>query len=187
MSKYIIDLRPDCKVVQQICVSDDNVGVGARSVELFDALTDDYVKENFKHLLDAEHEQGLNESWECARKIVCDDSCGGMSMKELLEIFKRGSDAYILRDFTAQQAIEMLKAYEKKQRADDKIKVRDEVVWTEDENVVIVVTSVHTADDMEWCDGVCKDGKVYSILMKNARKTGRRFDIQKILEEMRND
>ena len=57
MSKYIIDLRPDCKVVQQICVSDDNVCVGARSVELFDALTDDCVKENFKDLLEGEYQR----------------------------------------------------------------------------------------------------------------------------------
>ena len=85
---------------------------------------------------------------------------------------------------TASEAIEKLKAYEEKQKVDDKIKIRDEVVWTEDENVVIVVTSVYTAYNMEWCDGVHKDGKVYSILTKNARKTGRRFDIQSILEAM---
>ena len=61
MNKYIIDLRPDCKVVQQICASDGNVSVGARSVELFDALTDDYVKENFKDLLEGEYQRGLEE------------------------------------------------------------------------------------------------------------------------------
>ena len=82
MSKYIIDLRPDCKVVQQICVSDDNVGVGARSVELFDALTDEYVKENFKDLLEGEYQRGLEEGREqmpcdtCAyrhNKLLCAD------------------------------------------------------------------------------------------------------------------
>jgi len=69
MSKYIIDLRPECKVVQQICVSDDNVGVGARSVELFDALTDEYVKENFKDLLEGEYQRGLAEGRE---QMPCD-------------------------------------------------------------------------------------------------------------------
>ena len=82
MSKYIIDLRPDCKVVQQICVSDDNFGVGARSVELFDALTDEYVKENFKDLLEGEYQRGLEEGGEqmpcdtCAyrhNKLLCAD------------------------------------------------------------------------------------------------------------------
>ena len=74
MSKYIIDLRPDCKVVQQICVSDDNVGVGARSVELFDALTDDYVKENFKDLLEGEYQRGLEEGKKATFGLVADAS-----------------------------------------------------------------------------------------------------------------
>ena len=69
-------------------------------------------------------------------------------------------------------------------QTDDKIKVRDEVIWTQDENVAIVVTCIYTKNNMEWCDGVCKDGKVYSILTENARKTGGRFDIDKYLEEI---
>ena len=69
MSKYIIDLRPDCKVVQQICASNENVNVGARSVRLFDALTDEYVKENFKDLLEGEYQRGLEEGRE---QMPCD-------------------------------------------------------------------------------------------------------------------
>ena len=61
MSKYIIDLRPDCKVVQQICASDENVNVGVRSIGLLDELTDDYVKKNFKDLLEGEYQRGLEE------------------------------------------------------------------------------------------------------------------------------
>lgn len=120
---------------------------------------------------------GRNEAWEAARKIV------EMPDPPYWEVFDEYKDD-LFGKITASEAIEKLKAYEEKQKVDDKIKVRDEVVWTEDENVVIVVTSVYTADNMEWCDGVCKDGKVYSILTKNARKTGRRFDIEKILEAM---
>ena len=77
MSKYIIDLRPDCKVVQQICASNENVSLGARSVGLLDALTDDYVKENFKDLLDAEYQRGLNDSWECGKKLALTAKYGG--------------------------------------------------------------------------------------------------------------
>ena len=72
MSKYIIDLRPDCKVVQQICASDGNVNVGARSVGLLDELTDDYVKENFKDLLKGEYQRGLEDG-----KWKSEDGCTG--------------------------------------------------------------------------------------------------------------
>ena len=68
---------------------------------------------------------------------------------------------------------------------DDEIKVGDEVIWTEDEDVVIVVTHVYTVNNIEWCDGIRKDGKVYQILTEHARKTVRHFDIQKILEKMK--
>lgn len=73
----------------------------------------------------------------------------------------------------------------KRKESDDDIKVGDKVVWTENEDVVIVVTFVYTVDGIEWCDGVCRDGKVYQILTEHARKTGRHFDIPKILEEMK--
>lgn len=130
-------------------------------------------------------EDGCNKAWEAARKITLYRDEGGTSILDLTEIFDCFTIQQVFRKYTVFEVIEKLKAYEEKQKAENKIKVRDEVVWTEDENVVIVVTSIYTVDDVEWCDGVCKDGKVYSILTKNARKTGRRFDIDKILEEMK--
>ena len=180
MSKYIIDLRPDCKVVQQICVSDDNVGVGARSVELFDALTDDYVKENFKDLLEGEYQRGLNDAWECARKIVCDESCGGMSMKELVEIFNKSSDAYILRDFTAQQAIEMLKAHEKKQG--DKIGAGD-VVKTYN-GITFVVTKATIDGIVVGFEG---KGNTCRFALSEVTKTGEHYNINEILGGLSSD
>ena len=109
-------------------------------------------------------------------------------MEQVDEAYQKGLEdgkkAFDFYDYTPNEAIEKLKAFEQKQ---DKIEVRDEVVWTEDENVVIVVTSIYTTDNMEWCDGFCKDGKVYSILTENVHKTGRHFDIASILEEMRHD
>lgn len=132
----------------------------------------------------AEYQRGLDDAWEAARRISILESDGGYSWKEMKSIFGTDSASEIYVLHTATEAINKIKAYEEKQKADDEIKVRDEVVWTQDENVAIVVTNVYTVDNMEWCDGVCKDGKVYHILTKNARKTGRHFDIEKILKEM---
>ena len=138
------------------------------------------LKADVQSEIDAAYQRGLDDVWDAARKMLC------MSTEKVEECF--GVDESIIWLFhhmNAAEAIEKLKAYEKKQKADDKIKVRDEVIWTQDENVAIVVTRIYTANNMEWCDGVCQDGKVYHILTENARKTGRRFDIDKILEEMK--
>ena len=121
---------------------------------------------------------GRNEAWEAARKIV------EMPDPPYWEVFDEYKDD-LFGKITASEAIEKLKAYEEKQKADEKINVKDEVVWTQDENVTIVVTRVYTVNGIEWCDGICKDGKVYQILTEHTRKTGRRFDIDKILEEMK--
>lgn len=132
------------------------------------------------------YQRGLNDAWEAARKIVLSPDEGGTSLTDIYVMFgNNGSMQRVFRSYSASEVIEKLKVCEKKQKADDKIKVRDEVIWTLGANIAIVVTSVYTVDDVEWCDGICKDGKVYSILTKNARKTGRRFDIDKFLEEMR--
>ena len=129
----------------------------------------------------SEYQRGLDDAWECAKKLF-----STMSDTEIEKVFPTEweNGFYGLMQMKPQYAIEKLKAYEEKQS--DKIEVRDEVVWTKDENVVIFVTSVYTDDNnMEWCDGVTKDGKAYRILTKNARKTGRHFDIEKVLEAMK--
>lgn len=131
------------------------------------------------------YQRGLDAAWEAARKMVLSVDEGGLSVHNLTKIFGSESSRYAFRKYSASEAIEKLKAFEEKQKADDEIRVKDEVVWTQGANIAIVVTSIYTVDDVEWCDGVCKDGKVYSILTKNARKTGRRFDIDKILEAMK--
>lgn len=128
-------------------------------------------------------EDGRNETWEAAKKLSWAEKYGGYGDR-LDEVFDR-TDTFDFLEYSPNEAIAKLKAYEEKQKAENEIKVRDEVVWTEAENVVIVVTRVYTVDDFEWCDGVCRDGKVYHILTEHARKTGRRFDIDKILEEMK--
>lgn len=188
MSRYVIELRPDCKVVQQICESNGQVCIGARSIQYLEELTADYINEHFGSLQDDAYKRGLEDgkkaTWEAVRKVI------HLPEGVVLDLF---TDCYssvctvlqVFLKYEGSEVIEKLKAYEEKQS--DKIKVGDEVVWTEDENVVIVVTSVYTADSMEWCDGFCKDGKVYSILTENVRKTNRHFDIKGILEAMKHD
>lgn len=183
MSKYIINT--DNMYGKDIYKSMLLMGTNGRDVivqkfnlDELEELNSDYINEHFGDLQDTAYQRGLDDAWEAAKKII------EMTSPPYWEVFNEYKED-LFGKITATEAIEKLKAYEEKQKADDEIKVGDEVVWTENENVVIVVTSVYTADNMEWCDGVRKDGKVYSILTKNARKTGRHFDIEKILEDMK--
>lgn len=69
---------------------------------------------------------------------------------------------------------------------DDKIEVGDEVNWLGD---CFIVTRIFQPHNMkEQCDGIDDDGCVYhDVLMDDLEKTGRHFDIAKILEEMKHD
>ncbi len=128
---------------------------------------------------------GRNEAWEAARKII------RMPEGDLLNIFTECYSAVctalqVLLKYDASEAIAKLKAYEEKQKADDKIEVGDEVNWLGD---YFIVTRIFQPRNMkEQCDGIDDDGCVYhDVLMDDLEKTGRHFDIASILEDMRHD
>ena len=127
-------------------------------------------------------EDGRTETWEAARKIALNPNENGLSVEELDRIFGCATLQQVFRRYSAQQTIEKLKAYEEKQKADDEIKVGDEVMLCR-HKVPYIVTSCDGDDDtyilMTVNGGFIKAGKY------NVRKTGRRFGIGKILEEMR--
>lgn len=61
MNKYVIELRPDCKVVQEICESDGKVSIGAKSVNYLEELNSDYINEHFGDLQDTAYKKGLHD------------------------------------------------------------------------------------------------------------------------------
>lgn len=164
MSKYVIELRPDCKVVQQICASDGNVNVGARSIGLLDALTDDYVKENFRNLLDAEYQRGFEDG-----KAVNERGCEGCKYAGSLQ----GSSPcfncsnYYKNNWTAKA---------------DKIGVGD-VVETKS-GTIFAVTKI-TADGL--VVGFTGDGSTCCFNITKLTKTGEHYNINEILEGLNDD
>ena len=193
MSKYIIDLRPDCKVVQQICASNENVSLGARSVELFDALTDDYVEENFKDLLEGEYQRGLDDAWEAAKKIA--NMWTRIGNNELLAIFgitERIGHSTIRALFekqTANEAMLELEAYEEKQKqTDDEIKVGD--IVERYLNGKLDSTGIYLGEDGDYWNCLFWTGAVFGTFAypKNQfKKTEKHVDIASILEAMKHD
>lgn len=117
---------------------------------------------------------GRNEAWEAARKIV------EMPDPPYWEVFDEYKDD-LFGKITASEAIEKLKAYEEKQS--DKINVGDEVIYNGTTKCIVI----RPEDDERYASLIDSDGTHYSADHRECKKTGRHFDIQSILEEMRND
>ena len=62
---------------------------------------------------------GRNEAWEAARKVILSPDEGGTSLLDLVAIFGDGSMQRIFRNYSASEVIAKLKAYEEKQKADE--------------------------------------------------------------------
>ena len=124
------------------------------------------------------YQKGLDDAWEAAKKIVCDEE---LDWNTLLHIFNRGNFDGIFGDFSASEAIEKLKAYEEKQKAENEINVGDEVDWSGDKFIVTRIFQPY--DKAEECDGVDMDGCTYhDVLISGLTKTGRHVDITDILK-----
>lgn len=83
------------------------------------------VRKDATEQVDNANKQGLEDAWEYAKKIVLNPDDGGLGLSELNEIFGFYTIQSIFKNYTVQQAIEKLKAYEKEQKADDTINVGD--------------------------------------------------------------
>lgn len=183
MSKYIIeiddDLSFDVQFLQAIGAEPNGV-VRIRHIEFekLEELNSDYINEHFGDPQDDAYQRGLNEAWECARKLF--SSMADSDIEKAFPIEWNNGGFHALINLQPQEAIAKLKAYEKKQS--DKIKVGDEVRWCRD---LIVITRLYMDGGFKWCDGISKDGRAFHVLEESVSKTNRHFDIESILEDMR--
>lgn len=126
------------------------------------------------------YEDGLNEAWELARKIACLPVDGGETVEWLENTFGTARTDYVLRNFSASEAIDAVESYEK-------LKVGDEIIdkygWKR------VVTKTHNSGEitMMGCNGEfyeCCKKKV----MSDFKKTGRHFSqIEEILKQLEDE
>ena len=123
------------------------------------------------------YEAGLNDAWECARKIIT------MEWKDKHEALNDPSMFLtdMFNNISALEAIEKLREYEANK---DKIKVGDEV-RLKDFGLIGVVTRL--ADLEQAACIMFDDGSATWKSMNGAKKTGRHFPIEDILEQMRSE
>lgn len=63
-----------------------------------------------------DYEQGLNDAWECARKIFVPVNKGGLRGEEVIQIFNSSAPSKIFDNYSALEAIAKIKEYEKEQK-----------------------------------------------------------------------
>lgn len=125
--------------------------------------------------------EGRNEVWELAKKIVLNQQYGGLSIGELKKIFGFGSPTEILMRYTLQETLEKLEAYEKEQ---NEIKVGD-VLKARLNGMKCVVSSDKGCNGfvLTFSDGSGSTEDL-TFIKQNYKKTGKHIDIQSILQQI---
>lgn len=134
--------------------------------------------------MNKDYEEGLNEAWELARKIVLHNYNETYSADEVLDIWGDNSYSVILKEYTGKEALERLREYEKKKK--EKIHVGDEIIHKNTNEVMVVVYSGNELIETVDSKGVCYS---YDIEDKiELSRTGRNFpQIEEVLKQMRNN
>lgn len=156
------------------------MGISVYSVSEDKKLMVDFVAleelEDAQKEIDEAYKRGLTDAWECMKKIAFSEK-----PRDMRDFFGHTTFGGILTGYTATEAIEKLKAYEEKQKADDEIKVGDEVCYIDKMRKDAGIVTWRRYDEIYimWDDGSSSRNKV-----NDYRKTGRHFDIDKLLEAM---
>ena len=138
------------------------------------------IRADIDKQVDEAYQRGLNDAWEAAKKISL------MSPDEIENVFPGAAkyNRYNL-GYSGVEAIEKLKAYEE-QKAADEIKVGDEVISLDRKGKAIegVLPWFVTHKTEYSYQGFDAEGIFHNNSKESVRKTGRHFDIDKILKEM---
>ncbi len=182
--KYIIEIAKEYEEYFKgilICgIADGKFAVDVIAREDLEELTSDYINEHFGELQDKAYQRGLDEAWEAAKKVALYADGGGLSIEELNEIFDCATIQQVFRKYTLSEVIAKLKAYEKKQKADE-LKVGDIVDWSGEKYIVSYIYDDGCTDLIYLeCGSVCE-----SVSPDCFTRTGKHYDITKILEEMK--
>ena len=178
VTKYVIEIPDDISFNPQFLtlygVEPKGDYVRTYDIEMDEAeeLNSDYINEHFGDLQETAYQRGLNDAWECARELYLNGACK--------DLFGEYFNTFI-KNYTAQEAIAKLKAYEEKQKADDEIKVGDEVIYNGTTKCIVV----RPEDDERYASLIDGNGTHHCADHCECKKTGRHFDIASILEAMK--
>lgn len=143
------------------------------------------VSDALQHGYDEGYQDGLNDCWECARKLMLRSN---LSYADIYKIFGNGSEHFVLRTFSPSEAITRIKKYEEAQKkAEAEIKVGDEVIVPNGKRCV--VTGFNGGDN-KWILCIDENGDCGPNYHEKTdlKKTGRHFpQIEEVLKQMKGE
>lgn len=165
--KYIIEIKPEhedsFKGVMILGAKDSNLFVDVLAVDDLEELDYDHINENLDRIQNEAYQRGLADG-----KAQSEDGCEGCR--------------YESRASEEKPCVDCSKNFDNHwmEKQTDEIKVGDEVEVINSGNKYTIVWIVGT--DLR---GFACDGLTCYLRSNDVRKTGRHFDIDKILEEMK--
>ena len=132
------------------------------------------------------YQKGLDDAWDCAKKIVLSEGDGGLTVTELLKIFGTNLHRDVLLNESPSEAISKIKAYEEKKKAEEEeIKVGDEVTFSHEEFPGVVIAK--TNNEL-WVLFPHYDAPQSISCLYDAIKTGRSFpQIAEVFKQLKED
>ena len=192
MSKYIIELDYDLQRVVGVGVKQGTVWVKDYDVDDLEELCADYINEHFGDLQDTAYQRGLEEGKKATFELVADASNAEYQkgFEDGKESIHKGCEGcrYSGTPQGDSPCFSCSNYYSNNwQKQDDEINVGDEVeISQSDANGIWVVIKVEKHDGYEAYCAINKDGDIYfEEEQDRVTKTGRHFDIESILEDMR--
>jgi hypothetical protein len=175
--KYIIEIPDDVQYVLFNGKADNKYYTAVRPVAELEELNSDYINEHFGELQDEAYQAGMDKAWEIARRIRLNYEDGGIDGDGLRKMFGTANTYTIIKDNTASEAVAKIKAYDNVTPS-DRIEVGDEVQAPCGKAIVTAVKD-------DFVHYFYSDGDVRCMSLHSLKKTGKHYDIQSILEAMR--
>ena len=193
MSKYIVEIKPEYedsfKGLMILGAKESKLFVDALAVEDMEELNSDYINEHYSDLQDTayqrgfddahriseeEYHRGLEDAWEAAKKLF--SSMADSDIEKAFPIEWNNGGFNALMNLQPQEAIEKLKAYEEKQKTDNRIEIGDEVyAYTlSGKTQPFIIIKIYDEDGVKYYSGINADGNHVQGGL-NYIKTGRHF------------
>lgn len=135
---------------------------------------------------DKEYERGAEDAWGLARKIIQLENVGGYSAFEIGEIFECVSSYAVIRDNkTYKEAIAKVETYEQKKKEESEKPVIGDIVVHDFTKDKFVVTNFKNG----FITGIDERFIKHTYIYPNEyiKKTGKHFDIQGMLDEIKTE
>lgn len=173
------------KGIDSFCVSEsalDTLTQANEFQEIYGVYTDKEIADKEA----AAHIAGLSEAWDAARKIMLPTDYRGFTLSELQNIFGSQESYFILKDYSATEAIKKISDYKKKK---EKMFCPGDVIQNKDQPEIIAV--VMFADSEDHFDAIKLSesdeyGEKYGIYYKRDvsfwKKTGQHYNLDEIFK-----